>query len=110
MYGSFAVRGELRKVLTWKRIAAGLVPAARVENSRNEDIYITCRDQIVRLRDLNSDGESDFYENFNGDHQVTEHFHEFAMGLQTDAEGKFLLCQNLRAMPSRPSCRIMELY
>ncbi len=46
-------------------------------------IYVTCRDQITRLNDLNGDGETDFYENFNNDHQVTEHFHEFAMGLQT---------------------------
>jgi len=36
---------------------------------------------------LNGDGEIDFIENFNNDHQVTEHFHEFAMGLQTDREG-----------------------
>ena len=52
-------------------------------------IYVTCRDQIVILRDSNGDGETDFYENFNSDHQVTEHFHEFAMGLQTDAAGNF---------------------
>ena len=31
----------------------------------------------------------DFYENFNSDHQVTEHFHEFAMGIQADDEGNF---------------------
>ena len=41
------------------------------------------------LHDLNGDGETDFYECFNNDHQVTEHFHEFAMGLQTDAAGNF---------------------
>ena len=38
---------------------------------------------------MNGDGETDFYENFNSDHQVTEHFHEFAMGLQTDSAGNF---------------------
>ena len=52
----------------------------------NETIYVCCRDQITRLHDANDDGEIDFYENFNNDHQVTEHFHEFAMDLQTDAE------------------------
>ncbi|MDP4855483.1 MAG: hypothetical protein NWR20_05315 [Schleiferiaceae bacterium] len=46
---------------------------------------MTCRDQIARLKDLNGDGETDFIECFNDDAQVTEHFHEFAMGLQTDA-------------------------
>src|SRR6185312_12397981 len=55
----------------------------------NGRIYVSCRDQIVLLRDLNGDGETDFYENFNSDHQVTEHFHEFAMDLQVDAEGRF---------------------
>ena len=59
-------------------------------------IYVGCRDQIVILRDLNGDGETDFYECFNNDHQVTEHFHEFAMGLQTDAEGNFYYAKAAR--------------
>ena len=50
---------------------------------------MTCRDQLVVLHDLNADGEIDFYECLNSDHQVTEHFHEFAMGLQVDAAGNF---------------------
>ncbi len=48
------------------------------------------------LHDLNGDGETDFYECFNNDHQVTEHFHEFAMGLQTDAEGNFYYAKAAR--------------
>src|SRR6185436_14444731 len=60
-----------------------------------------CRDQIARLRDLNSDGEIDFIENFNNDHQVTEHFHEFAMGLQCDAAGNFYYAKSARhALPA----------
>ena len=55
-----------------------------------------CRDQLVRLHDLNNDGEMDWYENFNSDHQVTEHFHEFAMGLQTDADGNFYYAKSAR--------------
>ena len=52
------------------------------------------------LHDLNGDGETDFYECFNNDHQVTEHFHEFAMGLQTDAEGNFYYAKSGRhALP-----------
>ena len=47
------------------------------------------RDQITCFATLNGDGETDFYENFNNDAQVTEHFHEFAMDLQVDAEGNF---------------------
>ncbi len=56
------------------------------------------------LHDLNGDGETDFYECFNNDHQVTEHFHEFAMGLQTDAEGNFYYAK-AAGTPCRRSCR-----
>ena len=55
----------------------------------------------MKLHDLNGDGETDFYECFNNDHQVTEHFHEFAMGLQTDAEGNFYYAKSGRhALPA----------
>ena len=74
--------------LTWRRIASGLFQPLGVKIVAGQ-IYVGCRDQIVCLRDLNGDGETDFYENFNSDHQVTEHFHEFAMDLQTDSLGNF---------------------
>ena len=80
--------GESLEKLNWKRIATGMFQPLGLKIV-NETIYITCRDQITVLRDLNGDGETDFYENFNNDAQVTEHFHEFAMALQTDAEGNF---------------------
>jgi hypothetical protein len=48
------------------------------------------------LRDLNGDGETDHYESLNSDHQVTEHFHEFAMGLQTDDDGNFYYAKSAR--------------
>jgi len=76
--------GELR----WRRIASGMFQPLGLKIVA-DTIYVTCRDQIARLHDLNGDGEIDFYENFNNDAQVTEHFHEFAMDLQTDREGNF---------------------
>lgn len=45
---------------------------------------------------MNGDGETDFYQCLNNDHQVTEHFHEFAMGLQVDAEGNFYYAKSGR--------------
>jgi glucose/arabinose dehydrogenase/cytochrome c5 len=81
--------------LTWKRIAAGLFQPLGVKVV-NDEIYITCRDQLVKLHDLNGDGEIDFFQSFNSDHQVTNHFHEFAMGLQTDAEGNFYYAKSAR--------------
>ncbi|MFN0078065.1 MAG: DUF6797 domain-containing protein [Prosthecobacter sp.] len=79
----------------WRRIAAGLNQPLGLKII-NDVIHITCRDQLVKLRDLNGDGETDFYECFNSDHQVTEHFHEFAMGLQTDAAGDFYYAKSAR--------------
>ena len=81
------IEGDL-KDLRWRRIAAGLFQPLGVKIV-DDQLYVGCRDQICRLHDLNNDREIDFYENFNNDHQVTEHFHEFAMDLQTDHEGNF---------------------
>ena len=86
--------------LTWQRIASGLFQPLGLK-VRDGAIFVCCRDQIVKLHDLNGDGETDFYECFNNDHQVTEHFHEFAMGLQTDAEGNFYYAKSGRhALPA----------
>ena len=86
--------------LTWQRIASGLFQPLGLK-FRDGAIFVCCRDQIVKLQDLNGDGETDFYECFNSDHQVTEHFHEFAMGLQTDAEGNFYYAKSGRhALPA----------
>ena len=81
--------------LKWQRIASGLFQPLGVKVVAN-DIYVTCRDQLVILRDRNNDGETDFYECFNNDHQVTEHFHEFAMGLQQDEIGNFYYAKSAR--------------
>ena len=83
------------KTLTWKRIATGLFQPLGLRII-DEKIYCTCRDQLVKLHDLNNDDEIDFFECINNDHQVTEHFHEFAMGLQTDAEGNFYYAKSAR--------------
>ncbi|QEL13400.1 DUF6797 domain-containing protein [Limnoglobus roseus] len=81
--------------LTWRRIASGLFQPLGLKIV-GETIFVGCRDQIAILRDRNGDGEADFIECFNSDHQVTEHFHEFAMGLQTDAAGNFYYAKAAR--------------
>lgn len=91
-----AETGELR----WRRLVAGLFQPLGVK-FRDGELFVCCRDQIARLRDLNGDGETDFIECFNNDHQVTEHFHEFAMGLQTDDAGNFYYAKSARhALPA----------
>ncbi len=81
--------------LSWRRIASGLFQPLGLKIVEGQ-IYVACRDQIALLRDLNGDGETDFVECFNDDHQVTEHFHEFAMDLQADAEGNFYYAKGAR--------------
>lgn len=81
--------------IKWHRIATGLFQPLGIKYHQGA-IYVGCRDQIAILRDLNGDGETDFYESFNSDHQVTEHFHEFAMGLQTDEAGNFYYAKSGR--------------
>lgn len=81
--------------LTWQRIASGLFQPLGIKVI-NEQIFVTCRDQLVKLHDFNGDRETDFYEAFNSDHMVTDHFHEFAMGLQADKEGNFYYAKSAR--------------
>ncbi len=81
--------------LRWQRIASGLYQPLGLKIVESK-IHVICRDQLAVLHDLNGDGETDFYECLNNDHQVTEHFHEFAMGLQTDAAGNFYYAKSGR--------------
>lgn len=87
--------GDSMPELTWQRIASGLFQPLGIKIVEGR-IHVSCRDQICILHDLNGDDEIDYYENFNNDHQVTDHFHEFAMGLQTDAAGNFYYAKSAR--------------
>ena len=89
------IADESAATVRWRRIASGLFQPLGVKLV-GEDIFVSCRDQIVRLHDLNGDGETDYYESFNSDHQVTEHFHEFAMGLQADDAGNLYYAKSGR--------------
>ncbi|MGO8701009.1 MAG: DUF6797 domain-containing protein [Limisphaerales bacterium] len=73
---------------TWSRFASGLYEpfGAQVINGL---IYVTCRNGIVRLHDLNHDGEADYYETFYADTDVSTFFHSFNFDLQADHRGHF---------------------
>lgn len=94
------VAAESLGPLRWRRIASGLFQPLGLLVVDGV-IHVTCRDQIARLHDLDGDGEIDRVECFNNDHQVTEHFHEFAMGLQRDPAGNFYYAKSARhALPA----------
>jgi putative heme-binding domain-containing protein len=86
---------HLSQAITWKRVASGLFHPLGIKIVKGK-IFVSCRDQIVILNDLNGDDETDFYECFNNDHQVTDHFHEFAMGLQADSQGNLYYAKSAR--------------
>ena len=86
--------------LRWKRIASGLFQPLGLKVIGGA-IHVGCRDRIVRLVDLDGDGQTDRYDTVNDDHQVTEHFHEFAMGLETDEAGNLYYAKSARhALPA----------
>ncbi|WP_339730522.1 DUF6797 domain-containing protein [uncultured Gimesia sp.] len=72
----------------WKRFAGGLYEPFGVKVV-NDLIYVTCKDRLTRLHDLNQDGEADFYESFSADTDVSRFFHSFNFDLHTDTEGNF---------------------
>ncbi|MEM8666523.1 MAG: DUF6797 domain-containing protein [Planctomycetota bacterium] len=74
--------------LRWKRFAGGLYEPFGVKVVDGL-IYVTCKDRITRLHDLNADGEADFYESFSADEDVSINFHAFNFDLQVDEEGNF---------------------
>lgn len=74
--------------IRWKRFAAGLYEPFGVKVV-DDHVFVTCKDRIVRLHDLNQDGEADFHESFSPDMDVSVNFHAFNFDLQTDNEGNF---------------------
>lgn len=84
--------------LTWKRFATGLFQPLGLR-ILNDEIFVNGRDQLTRLRDLNGDGEADFYECYNNDVIVTSSFHEFALDLQTDSKGNFYFAKGGAVRP-----------
>jgi hypothetical protein len=81
------ISGAPEKV-TWRRIASGLFEPLGLK-VRDGEIFVHCRDGLWRLKDLNGDGEIDYYEIFNNDVHNNPFFHEFAFDLQADKEGNF---------------------
>ena len=89
---------EKLESLTWKRFATGLFQPLGLRIVKDE-VYVLGRDGITRLKDLNGDGEADFYESFNHDVIVSPSFHEFALDLQTDRAGNFYFAKGGAVAP-----------
>ena len=74
--------------VTWSRFATGLYEPFGVQVVKGL-IYVTCRNGIVRLKDINSNGEADFYETWYADTDISTFFHSYNFDLQVDHRGHF---------------------
>lgn len=72
----------------WKRFATGLHHALGVKII-DDKVYVLGRDQITRLHDLNGDDEADFYECVTNAMTTSPGGHDFIVGLDADAQGRF---------------------
>ncbi|WP_436298389.1 DUF6797 domain-containing protein [Stieleria mannarensis] len=74
--------------LKWKRFAGGLYEPFGVKVV-DGNVFVTCKDRLVKLHDVDANGEADFYESYSADQDVSVNFHAFNFDLQTDNEGNF---------------------
>jgi len=86
------------KNLTWKRYATGFFEPLGLKIV-NDVPHIAGRDGIYKTYDLNNDGEADKFEIFNNDVYLSNNFHEFQFGLETDREGNFYFAKASPVLP-----------
>ena len=72
--------------ISWQRIATGLYEPMGIRVI-NQEIFVTCRNGIMKLHDLNADKIIDYYEQYYADQDVSNFFHAFNFGLETDTKG-----------------------
>ncbi|MCR9200343.1 MAG: plastocyanin/azurin family copper-binding protein [Planctomycetaceae bacterium] len=77
---------DLQQV-TWKRFASGLHQPFGLW-IEGDDIFVQCKDRMLILRDLNQDGEADFYENYDNS-WLEDKGHTHVFGGGRDDEGNF---------------------
>ena len=76
--------------LEWQRFASGLYEPLGIEVV-DDEIYTHSRDGIVHVRDLNRDGEADFYQNFSNLVIQSIESREFPLGFGAKPGGGFYL-------------------
>ncbi|MEO6526475.1 MAG: cytochrome c [Gemmatimonadaceae bacterium] len=76
--------------LQWKRFASGLYEPLNVQIVR-DTVYVFGREGIVRLLDVDGDGEADRYENFSNLTIQTSESREFPLGMSAKPGGGFFV-------------------
>src|SRR5690606_28278093 len=80
------------KALEWTRFASGLYEPMSIE-TRDDEIYVFGEEGIVRLHDLNGDGEADFYENFSNAMDQSTESREYAGDMVAASDGSFFIAK-----------------
>ena len=78
--------------IRWKRFASGLHEPMSIEVVE-EKIYVFGREGIVLLKDLNNDGEADFYENFSNVMLQSPESREWAADMAYGPDGSFYVAK-----------------
>jgi mono/diheme cytochrome c family protein len=84
--------GESLDALHWRRIASGLHEPQSI-NHRDGKLFVYTRNGLIRLHDLNRDGEIDFYETFSNRFTQTAETREFPNDSVVTRDGSFLLAK-----------------
>jgi len=83
------VSGLDGETASWKRFAAGLHQALGIVVDDQDRVFVLCRDQLVRLVDMNQDNEADYYQCWNNQFTTSPAGHDFICGLDQDQYGNF---------------------
>ena len=78
--------------LRWTRIASGLHEPQSI-NHRDGKLFVYTRNGLIRLNDLNGDGEIDFYETFSNRFTQTAETREFPNDSVVARDGSFYLAK-----------------
>ena len=78
--------------LRWRRVASGLHEPQSI-NWRDGKLFVYTRNGLIRLNDLNGDGEIDYYETFSNDFTQTAETREFPNDSVVTRDGGFLLAK-----------------
>ncbi|GAB3985926.1 hypothetical protein GCM10028807_02240 [Spirosoma daeguense] len=78
--------------LKWRRFASGFYESMSIDVYKDQ-VYVYAKEGIVRLHDLNGDGEADFYENFCNLMQQSTGTREWAADMVADRQGNFYIAK-----------------
>ena len=80
------------KNVRWKRFASGIHEPMSIDVVKDK-IYVFGREGIVRLHDLNADGQADFYENFSNVMAQSPESREWAADMVYGPDGCFYIAK-----------------